>query len=533
MQRGSRQVAAFRRLLRRQGRDSQSLANDPAAIRACCADAQHRLEAIDRAVDVSLYRLPARMHAVVSRYDLNQESVDDVCRAVGLSRRQFFRDHHDALLKLASFVVGDDVYDTGTTGDRAALTGKTEPNVRGSAVWSLATGLLNIGSYGEALKLLQQERQNANFSIPYRIAMATEAAAIAVEGGETAIARSELQWIDLFCRREAWTLDRCVAAQRELIAGDLEASHAKKQQRYRSALATLDEAPSHEMEDPSRAGLLARAFYALSLSHDHQGEWSAARSAARAAVDIIERSGLSDSPFGLFVRANYVVRDARQYGNTDFALETLWVCLKTALDRGWIPVVGDIAVHFINLNLMCLQYAEALRWRRWLSGIDCSRLTMRTLNFLAVDTAHALTMLGQPRSALAFVQAEGDEGLAFLGARAYWRSDALRAAGDAASALELAARALDQATAAGSAKGRARCQRVLASCHSVLGHRRVARKAAAECMDLSEWFVSPYDLMLSMKMARELDRHYDRDERRLVELLRGRGAHAAFNPPSF
>ncbi len=288
-----------------------------------------------------------------------------------------------------------------------------------------------------------------------------------------------------------------------------------------------------EREDPSQARLLAKAFHALSLSHDHQGEWSAARSAARAAVDIIEASAPFDSPFGLFVRANYVVRDARQYGNADFALETLWVCLKTALERGWIPVVGDIAVHFINLNLMCLQYAQALRWRRWLSGIDSSRLTTRTLNFLAVDTAHALTMLGQPRSALAFVQADGDEGLAFLGARSYWRSDALRAAGDATSALELAATALDQATAAGSAKGRARCQRVLASCHSALGHRRVARKAAAECMDLSEWFVSPYDLMLSMKMARELDRHYDRDERRLVELLRGRGAPTAFNPPSF
>ena len=79
-----------------------------------------------------------------------------------------------------------------------------------------------------------------------------------------------------------------------------------------------------ERKDPSQARLLAKAFHALSLSHDHQGEWSAARNAARAAVDVIEASGLSDSPIGLFVRANYVVRDARQYGNADFALETLW-----------------------------------------------------------------------------------------------------------------------------------------------------------------------------------------------------------------
>jgi hypothetical protein len=472
------------------------------------------------------------MHSVVTHYDLNQESVDDVCRIVGLSRRQFFRDHRDALLKLASFIIGEDDYAAGPVAGQEALPDKTGSNLGNSAAWSLATGLFNIGSYREAVRLLQQERRNADLAMPYRIAMATEAAAIAIEGGEVAIARSELLWVDSIWCREGRPLDRCLVAHRELIAGDLEASHAKKQQRYRRSLAILA-ALSPGEGNPARTHLLAKAFHALSLSHDHQGEWTAARNAARAAVEVIERSDLSGSPLGLFVRANHVVRDARQYGNADFALETLWECLRTALYRGWIPVVGDIAVHFINLNLMCLQYPQALQWRRWISRIDSSRLTARTLNFLAVDTAHALTMLGQPRSALAVVRAEGDEGLAFLGARAYWRSDALRAAGEAASALELATTALDQATAAGSSKGRARCQRVLASCHSALGHRRVARKAAAECMDLSEWFVSPYDLMLSMKMARELDRHYDRDERRLVELLRGRGAPTAFNPPSF
>jgi hypothetical protein len=500
-------------------------------MRACCAEAQHRREAIERAVDVSLFRLPARMRAVVGRYDLNQESVDEICHAVGLSRRQFFRDHRAALLKLASFVVGEDDYAASVAGSQPAEPARTEPQVRGSTAWSLATGLRNIGSYGEALRLLQDERRNANLSIPYRLAVATEAAEIAVEGGETAIARSELHWVDSLCRREGRALDRYVAAQRELVAGDLETSHAKKQERYQRALAILNATPAPADESLSRARALAKAFHALSLSHDHQGEWSAARDAARAAADVIQQADLADSPFGLFVRANYAVRDARQYGNADFALEPLWICLKTALNRGWIPVVGDVAVHFINLSLMCLRYAQALRWRRWLSRIESSRLTARTLNFLAVDTAHALTMLGQPRSALSAVQAEGDEGLAFLGARGYWRSDALRAAGDAVSALQLAAGALDQATAAGSAKGRARCQRVLASCHSALGHRRVARKAAAECMELSEWFVSPYDLMLSMKMARELDRRYDSDERRLAELLRGRAAPTAFDPP--
>ena len=121
------QLAAFRRLLRPQGRDSQTLANDPAAMRACFADAEHLPEAIDRAVNVSLFRLPARMHSVVSRYDLNQESVDEICRAVGLSRRQFFRDHRAALLKLAPFVVGEDVYATGATGGQAAFPTKPSP----------------------------------------------------------------------------------------------------------------------------------------------------------------------------------------------------------------------------------------------------------------------------------------------------------------------------------------------------------------------------------------------------------------------
>jgi tetratricopeptide (TPR) repeat protein len=518
-------LAAFRRLLRK----------DPAVARVCCTETQDLAESIDRAIGVSLFRLPTRMRAVVSRYDLQHESVDRICLDVGLSRRQFFRDHRAALLKLAAFVVGEDEYASDYAGairGRPAVSSENEPAVSGSTATCLAIGLHNVGGYAEALRVLRQERENVKRSIPYRIAVAIDTAEIAVEGGAIAIAQSELQWIDSVCKSENRTLDRSVVAQCELVAGDLEPSHAKKQQRYQQALEVLNKASAFGEEGRRRSRLLAKTLHALSLSHDHQGEWSAARNAAREAVNVIERSQLADSPIGLFVRANYVMRDARQYGNVDVALEKLWICLKIALSRGWIPVVGDIAVQFINLNLMCLQYEQALRWRRWIARIDSSRLTARTTNFLAVDTAHALTMLGRPRLALAVVEAEGDEGLAFFGAREYWRSDALRAAGEATSALELAARALEQATAAGSSKGRARCQRVLASCHSALGHRRVARKAAAECMELSEWFVSPYDLLLSMKMARELDRCYDRDEWRLAELLRGRCSAAAFDPPS-
>jgi hypothetical protein len=178
------------------------------------------------------------------------------------------------------------------------------------------------------------------------------------------------------------------------------------------------------------------------------------------------------------------------------------------------------------------RYTQALQWSRWISAIDVSCLSARTRNFLAVDSAHALTMLGHPGRALGVLAAGNDEGLAFAGAREYWRAEALHAAGDAGSALRLGLRALDGAACADSQKGRARSKRLLASCHHVLGHARFARKTMSECLDLSEHYASPYDLLLSLAAARRIDRRAAGDEAELARLLRGSAGDAEYGPPA-
>jgi tetratricopeptide (TPR) repeat protein len=518
------QLSSFRRLLRDVRNPSRLRAN-PLATRISCADPERLADSIERALNVSLYRLPARLHAIVAGYDLARDSVSAVCKALALSRRQFYRDHRAALLQLMSFMIAPEEAPCNREAAFVDLP-SAAPVIR-----SLAAGLWNVGAYEQAIDLYREQWQISNRA-DRQIESALDAAEIAVESGKTSEARTLLERVRAISSMGPSHVHPRLTAQHALVEGHLEESHPKRQEWYRTALATINTATNPDSDEWVIAALRARILHALSLSHDHQGDWIAAREASSHALQTINGSPLKDSPIGLFIRANHSMRDARQFGNVDLALETLWDCLGLALRNGWVPVIGDVAVQFINLNLMRQQYVQALAWRQWISSAGASRLTARTRNFLVVDSAHALTMLGRPERALAFLTEGSDEGLAFVGAREYWRADALRAGGNVRAAFILAAHALDQATAADSQKGRARCMRLLATCHHNLGHSHLARKTIQECLELSQQFVSPYDLLLSVVAARQLDKRYGRDEGHLAQLLRGRTQSAAFDPPA-
>jgi tetratricopeptide (TPR) repeat protein len=495
----------------------------------CSADPRHLAAAFQRALQASLYRLSPRHRAIITRYDLDGKRVDELCTAMGLSRRQFFRDHRAALEQLASVLLPAD---GGAPASHLPenVASEVSPMRVATLATSLASGLQNAGAYGEAMAVLSR-RCDARESTSVRLEATLDIANLRVESGDVAGACAALEQAKKLADPAILAARPHLAARLALIEGHLVSSHAVREQRYENARRVL--LSSQTAPDAAANGaLLVETLYALSLSHDHRGKWPAARRAAQEALALTEHFALGETPLGLLVLANYAMRDARQFGNVDSALATLRSCLRRALRNGWVRVTGDVAVHFINLNLMRSHYVQALRWRRWISDVDETRLTARTRNFLAVDTAHALTMLGWPNRAQSVLLSGDDEGLAFHGAREYWRAEALQAGGNMSGALTLAARALDGASDAESEKGRARSKRVLAKCQYALGHARSARKSMEECLELSEQFVSPYDLLLSISAARRIELNVGNDERELAQLLRGSAADAEFAPPN-
>jgi tetratricopeptide (TPR) repeat protein len=540
------EVAKFRRLLR-DARSPERLAANPLPGAICGPGMPQVADSFLAALRVSLHRLSGRERTVVARYDLAGEPVERICTSMALSRRQFFRDHRSALQRLAALMLPATLENGGAwrgAGAAPATVVCTKRSAaepprsaavpsRSAAVpsLSLASGLRNAGCYDDAIAVLARTCDPKG-SEPVRIESTLGIAEILAERGDLEGARRELASATALARQHPGAVRRRVAAQMAIVEGHLIPSHREREETYARAVSLLAALEDAHAGDPDDAAVLVCALHALSLSHDHRGDWRAARHAARRSVRIAERFGLAETPGGLLARANDAMRDARQFGAVDGAPDVLRTCLATALRHGWVQVIGDVAVHFINVNLMRSRYAQALAWHRWLASVDASHLGARTRNFLAVDAAHALTMLGYPSRALDVLRSGGDEGLAFAGAREYWRGEALHAAGDAERALRLGLRALDGAAGAESEKGRARSTRLLANCHHALGHPRRARSALAECMELSERYVSPYDLLLSLATARKIGLHAAGDEAELARLLRGSGADADYGPPS-
>jgi tetratricopeptide (TPR) repeat protein len=522
-------LAAFHKLIR-DARSPGRVVKNPLAAGVCSADPRHLAAPFQRALQASLYRLSPRHRAIITRYDLDGKGVDELCKAMGLSRRQFFRDHRAALEQLASVMLpADGGAPASRLPENAAL--QVSPMPVATLATSLASGLQNAGAYGEAMAVLSRTCDGRESTI-VRLEATLDIANLQVESGDVAGACAALEQARKLADPAILAARPRLAARLDLIEGHLVSSHVVRQQRYESACRVLQSSQETATDAAANGALLVETLYALSLSHDHRGKWPAARRAAQEALALTEHFALEETPLGLLVLANYAMRDARQFGNVDSALATLRSCLGRALRNGWVRVTGDVAVHFINLNLMRSHYVQALRWRRWISDVDETRLTVRTRNFLAVDTAHALTMLGRPDRAQGVLQSGDDEGLAFHGAREYWRAEALQAGGNMSRALKLAGRALDGASDADSEKGRARSKRVLAKCQYALGHTRSARKSMEECLELSEQFASPYDLLLSISAARRIELNVENDEGELAQLLRGSAADAEFAPPN-
>ena len=123
--------------------------------RVSCAPTGGTDDAIKWAINVSLYRLPKRLRATIEHYDIRRESVDDTCNVLGLSRRQFYRDHRVALKRLAAFML----LPTSPRNsipfpvERPESVGRRSASISGA----LAAGARSVGAYAEAIDLLKRE----------------------------------------------------------------------------------------------------------------------------------------------------------------------------------------------------------------------------------------------------------------------------------------------------------------------------------------------------------------------------------------
>ena len=524
------QFAEFRRLMR-DLRHPARLRTNRLASRVCSVEPSGLAATLRQAIEVSLFRLPPRQREIVQRYDLEGEPVAETCKALALSRRQFFRDHRAALRRLATFMLESTEGAAAPRLDTASIEIQGRSSMPLSMIRTLVAGLRNAGAYDEAIAVLRRACLVHDRPL-VRIELWLDLAELAHECGDAAASAGALEQARRTIEIERTEPGPVLTARMLLVDGHLACSHLERRTIYREALALL-RASAQRWENVGEGGaVLVKTLHELSLSDDHRGDWVAARDAARAAANEARRFGLEETPLGLVVKANHVMRDARQFGDVDAAVRPLKEGLALALRNGWVQAAGDIVVHFVNVNLMRSRYSRALEWKAWIAAVDPSRFTARTRKFLAVDVAHALTMLGRPEQALTALQTGSDEGLAFSGAREYWRAEALRARGNVGEALALASRALDGAADADSGKGKARTKRLLASCHSALGHGRFAHKALSECLELSSSYVSPYDLLLTMAVARQIGGTTKSDERRLALLLRGYTDDREFGPPT-
>jgi tetratricopeptide (TPR) repeat protein len=524
------QASSFRRLLR-DSNDAKSLSANPLARAVCAADPDHLIAAFQAALASSLHRLPARQHEIVRRYDLEREGVDSICASMALSRRQFFRDHRAAIQCLTRLMVPGAAPTVQRADKQAARPLVFEASPLRLPIISVANGLRNVGAYQEAIDVLARHCNTVE-AAPAKVEALLEIADIAAECGDSQRSQAAIREAKAVAQQVTRSPDPLCEARFQLAEGQTAASEPQRRH-YERAVAVLSALHDEGNADSASALLLVRSLHALSLSHDHRGDWLSARVTARRSIDLLEPFGLEETPIGLLASANYAMRDARQFGSVNAVAGTLRRFLRVSLQHGWVHVTGEVAVHFVNLNLMHFRYAEALAWRRWLSAIDAARLTARTRNFLDVDSAHALTMLGRPGQALLVLESGDDAGLAFVGAREYWRGEALLAGGDIERALKLGVRALEGADGADSQKGRARSKRLLANCYHVLGQERSARKTIAESLELAQCYASPYDLFLSLAAARNIGgRSLLGNESELANLLRRAGEGAEYAPPS-
>lgn len=447
------------------------------------------------AVEIALFRLPARQREIVRRYDFARERACDVQRALGLSPRQFFRDRRRALSTLRVHLADADAQsrsDVEAEGRPATLSHDLELAGRAYArslaqsgsqrcldvLRSLATK--TDAPLDRADLLLELADTAADFGDDLASTEAVNAAGQLIGNDDSA---SEVWLRGRLARLRAWLA---------LSSSDT-ASHLAH------ALALLRRGFASDPASPDVRAALVNALHDVGSLHFSLGEHVAARAAVVEAVDLIERFGLQRRPKALEILAFHAAIDACFTGRTKTAVVKVSSLLRIAAESAWPSTACRLSSYLVGLNAISGEYGEAIAWYQRTMPFSVAGAPSDRAN-LAMEAAHAYTMSGRAREALSVIAYMRPEGGCAREPGPSWHAvaaTALARLGDE-SALSEAQAALAGYSAHNAARGIGDAHRLLAVCYAKGGDTRHAREHIAEARRLTERYGVPYALLLTL-----------------------------------
>jgi tetratricopeptide (TPR) repeat protein len=446
------------------------------------------------AVELALFRLPARQREVVRRYDLAHQRACDIQAALGLSPRQFFRDRRLALSTLSVHLANESTHADAEAGATRPHAVTCDLELAGRAY---ARSLAQSGD-PRCLEVLRSLAATADARLD-RADLLLELADTAADFGDESASTEAMNAAGQLMASdgsasEVWLRGR-LARFRARVArssGDT-ASHLAQ------ALALLRCSVGLDPASPDVRAALANALSDVASLDFSLGEHVHARAAVVEAVELIERFGLRRRPKALEILAFRAAIDACFTGRTKAAVVEISSLLRASAESAWSSTACRLSSYVVGLNAISGEYGQAIAWYRRMEPFAIAGAPAYDRANLAMEAAHAYTMSGRPREALSvigYMQPEGfacDRGPSWHAVAA----TALVRLGDG-SALAEAHAALTGYSAHNAARGVADAQRLLAVCYAKRGDRRRAREHIGEARRLTERYGIPYALLLTL-----------------------------------
>ncbi|MFY9738139.1 MAG: hypothetical protein WAK11_03710 [Candidatus Cybelea sp.] len=451
--------------------------------------------ALRGAVEIALFRLPWRQQAIVRRYDLEGEPAAAIQRDLSLSPRQFFRDRHNGLALLSSFI-----FEPERTTSAASVRASSEtPRDAAIVARTFARSLAQTGD-ARCLDVLRDLAAGARYP--------TERADLLLELAQTAADCSAERAAAEAAGEASRLLGESCDARTALLRGRLARVRARFSRRKDDALSLIAQALTilranlaGGSDACASAPALADALGDAALLHYSLGAYGRARAASLEAIELIGSFALRSRPKALEILAMHAAIDACVSGRTRAAIADVTALLHLAVDSGWSSTACRLGANLVGLNAISGEYDEAIRWYQHMIPLASSGARPSDRANLAMEAAHSYTMAGRPREALAILGYARPENGCPSDEVPSWHAVAAAALanlGDDAAAIAEARSALAGYSSRGVARGIGDAHHLLAICHARRGDARRAREHIGEARRLVERYGVPYALLLTL-----------------------------------